>query len=414
MRLQVTLVFCVCLSLACVSFGETNLIFNGDFEAGNTGFYSAYEDHTDDPAFNRLDGGSRYIVAPSPQYGHPHWPAYGDHTSGAGLMLIANGATDGRVVWGQSNIPVVAGTQYTFAYFLSSWNTVKPALMECRINGAVIGTASGPISVPSWIPVSHVWNSGADTMATIELRDLETAWVGNDLMIDDISLIPVNTPPVGVLNPASQTVEIDSTFVIQGTAQDSDGDVLTYQLLKGNEVLASGIVDAPDDGSPIDIPPLVIGANDPRFGLGVHSVDLVLDDPANDPVTTTATVTVEDSTAPSLKPKSSENILWPPNHELRPVTITANASDNAGGVTLTATVASSEPQEDGGDGSTDQDWTTPVIDNEAGTIELSLRAERSGSEEGRVYTITITATDAAGNASVATVEVRVPHDRRKK
>jgi len=226
--------------------------------------------------------------------------------------------------------------------------------------------------------------------------------------------VPVNTPPVGVLDPASQRVEVGSVFTIRATAQDSDGDVLTYQLLKGNEVLASGIVDAPDDGSPIDVPPLVIGANDPRFGLGVHSVDLVLDDPANDPVTTTATVTVEDSTAPSLKPKSSENILWPPNHELRPVTITANASDSGGAVSLTASVASNEPQEDGGDGSTDQDWTTPVIDNEAGTIELSLRAERSGSEEGRVYTITITATDPAGNASVATVEVRVPHDRRKK
>jgi hypothetical protein len=414
MRLQFTLVFCVYLSLACVSFGETNLIFNGDFEAGNTGFYSAYADHTDDPAFNRLDGGSRYIVAPSPQYGHPHWPAYGDHTSGTGLMLIANGATDGRVVWGQSNIPVVAGTQYTFAYFLSSWNTVKPALMECRINGEVIGTASGPISVPSWVPVSHVWNSGANTTATIELRDLETAWVGNDFMVDDISLILVNTPPVGVLNPASQTVEIDSTFTIKATAEDPDGDVLTYQLLKGSEIVASGIVDTPDDGSPIVVADLTIAANDPRFGMGSHTVDLVLKDPVNGPVLTTATVTVADSTEPTLAPVSSESILWPPNHELRPITITANASDNGGDVTLTATVQSNEPQEDGGDGSTDQDWTMPVIDNQAGTIELSLRAERSGSEEGRVYTITITATDPSGNASVATVEVRVPHDRRKK
>jgi hypothetical protein len=148
--------------------------------------------------------------------------------------------------------------------------------------------------------------------------------------------------------------------------------------------------------------------------LGSHTVDLVVDDPVNGPVTVTATVVVQDSTLPTLCPVSSESILWPPDHTLRPITIGANAADNSGLVTLTASVQSNEPAEDGGDGSTDQDWTTPVINDLAGTVHLSLRAERSGTGSGRVYTITITATDQSGNASVATVEVRVPHDRKNK
>jgi hypothetical protein len=41
---------------------------------------------------------------------------------------------------------------------------------------------------------------------------------------------------------------------------------------------------------------------------------------------------------------------------------------------------------------------------------VKLRAERSGTGEGRVYTITITATDASGNVSKQTVTVAVPHD----
>jgi hypothetical protein len=45
---------------------------------------------------------------------------------------------------------------------------------------------------------------------------------------------------------------------------------------------------------------------------------------------------------------------------------------------------------------------------------VELRAERSGSGQGRVYTVTITASDLSGNQSTATVDVRVPHDRRKK
>ena len=47
-------------------------------------------------------------------------------------------------------------------------------------------------------------------------------------------------------------------------------------------------------------------------------------------------------------------------------------------------------------------------------IHLRLRAERYAWGDGRVYTITITATDESGNQSSATVAIRVPHDRRKR
>lgn len=279
------------------------------------------------------------------------------------------------------------------------------------INGSLLTSCPGPdngtvLAVSSPTKATHeVWLLGH-----LSMTDEGVVW-------DNLTFntpVPVNTPPVGVLTPAPLTIEIGSPFTIKATAADPDGDMLTYQLVKGSEVLASGTIDAPDDGSPIAVADLVVGTNDPRFELGSHMIDLVLDDPVNEPVTTTATVTVQDSTSPEISPASSESILWPPNHELRPITITANASDNGGGVALTATVQSNEPQEDGGDGSTDQDWTTPIIDDQASTIDLSLRAERSDSGSGRVYTITITATDLSGNASVATVEVRVPHDRRNK
>jgi hypothetical protein len=55
-----------------------------------------------------------------------------------------------------------------------------------------------------------------------------------------------------------------------------------------------------------------------------------------------------------------------------------------------------------------------VIDQIHGIITLKLRAERSGSGNGRIYTITITARDASGNTSQTNVEIKVPHDQRKK
>jgi len=210
----------LCAVMTAISSATTNLIVNGDFEAGNVGFYSAYEDHTGGPYVPPypLDGGNRYIVAHTPHDGHPDWPAFGDHTSGSGLMFLANGATDQRIVWQQSDIPVVAGKNYTFSYFLSSWSwsPLDPPQMQCGINGQILGVAEGPVygdpefpydEPACWEEVSYTWNSGASITATVVLRDLETAWVSNDIIIDDISLsrtiveVEIDIKPGSDINP---------------------------------------------------------------------------------------------------------------------------------------------------------------------------------------------------------------------
>lgn len=48
------------------------------------------------------------------------------------------------------------------------------------------------------------------------------------------------------------------------------------------------------------------------------------------------------------------------------------------------------------------------------TRALQLRAERSGSGDGREYTIRIMATDFSSNSSLANVKIIVPHDQGKK
>jgi hypothetical protein len=40
-----------------------------------------------------------------------------------------------------------------------------------------------------------------------------------------------------------------------------------------------------------------------------------------------------------------------------------------------------------------------------------LRADRDGSGDGRVYTITFRVRDAVGNTTFATAQVQVPHDQ---
>ncbi|HEU0173437.1 MAG TPA: endo-1,4-beta-xylanase [Blastocatellia bacterium] len=97
-------------------------------------------------------------------------------------------------------------------------------------------------------------------------------------------------------------------------------------------------------------------------------------------------------------------VLWPPNHNMVPVRLSYNISDNCdAGLTPVITISSNEPVNGTGDGNTCPDWQ--VID----AHHVLLRAERSGNGSGRIYTITVTVTDSAGSSSSSSVIVRVPH-----
>ena len=111
---------------------------------------------------------------------------------------------------------------------------------------------------------------------------------------------------------------------------------------------------------------------------------------------------------PTLAPNPNKTILWPPNHKMVDISIEANANDNSGILSLSVAIESNEPQEE------TPDWTDPVIDQETGLISFQLRSERSGSGDGRTYSVTITATDSSGNSSEALIEIIVPHDQGKK
>ena len=109
-----------------------------------------------------------------------------------------------------------------------------------------------------------------------------------------------------------------------------------------------------------------------------------------------------------------KSILWPPNHVMVDIAINANAADNCDSVNLSAAISSNEPIDGTGNGDTSPDWTVLQIDQDNGIISFQLRAERSGTGDGRVYEILITASDESNNASIAEVEVIVPHNKGQK
>jgi N-acetylneuraminic acid mutarotase len=234
---------------------------------------------------------------------------------------------------------------------------------------------------------------------TLEVSD------GYALCTDELILTIENSAPTAGPSGAGR-YQVGTPVSLGGWISDYDGDLVTYQwLIDGIEVPNSnGQVQTVAEGTPVNLPQFFLS----DLKIGTYILTLQAKDVVNNPMVGTITVDIIDTIAPTLAPVADKTILWPPNKQMVPVTIKANALDNSGvPVALKVTVACNESL--GGA----VYWTQPVIDQNEGTISLQFQADRLGKGDGRQYTVTITATDASGNASTANVKILVPHDQGK-
>ncbi len=110
-----------------------------------------------------------------------------------------------------------------------------------------------------------------------------------------------------------------------------------------------------------------------------------------------------DQQAPTLSVTVTPSVLWPPNHKYQTVEATVSVADNVDAdveATLDS-VTSNEPDQGAGDGDTANDIV--IVDDHT----FRLRAERSATGSGRIYTIAYRATDKCGNEALATATVTV-------
>ena len=188
------------IGLLCVwqaaSLLAQNLLINGSFEAGNTGFSS---DYTYAPG--NLGPEGTYDVSRNPRDSHALAASFTDHTSGTGFMLVVNGAADtNRVVWRQS-VGLTMNTPYEFSGWAASWGNdgtghdPNPARFRLSINGSAVGPAFQLSNLDGqWQGFSVPWSSIASGSALIELRLETAALIGNDPAFDDLALVAVPEP----------------------------------------------------------------------------------------------------------------------------------------------------------------------------------------------------------------------------
>jgi FtsP/CotA-like multicopper oxidase with cupredoxin domain len=191
---------------------------------------------------------------------------------------------------------------------------------------------------------------------------------------------------------------------VDGPPQITCPDDITQD---NDPTLCSAVVTFADPAATDDcgIPTVVCGPpSGSVFPVGDTTVTCTATDSSNQTADCTFQVTVEDKEPPTIASSVAVPMLWPPNHALINVGLSATATDNCpGAISLSVAVFGDEDDElPVGDGNFSPDAKNIAI----GT--LRLRAERVGSGDGRVYLIVITATDAAGNTKTACHTVVVP------
>jgi len=163
-----------------------NLIRNGDFSSGNTGFFSGY-------AYTRAHrGDGDYFVGPSAYAWEPLvFTPCAAYVNSSNNMMMVNGSTKkNTTVWSQ-RVSVLTHGIYTFSFRMQSITSGNPAALQLSVNGIPVGNPfqSYPNSC-IWRQFSATWNSGSDTTALIRLVDTNTIKSSNDFALDDISFRP--------------------------------------------------------------------------------------------------------------------------------------------------------------------------------------------------------------------------------
>ena len=172
-----------------------NLITNGAFEAGNTGFTSDYTIWTIGTPGDMSE--SRYAIVTDPSKIHSGYSdKCVDHTSKTGYQMVINGAGAEKTIWAPTKpITVTPNTNYQFIYWVQTVvknNDTSPSKLQLYANGV----AAGPIytadaTTAAWKQFVYNWNSGSSTTVNLQLKNENFDSGGNDFALDDISFQPV-------------------------------------------------------------------------------------------------------------------------------------------------------------------------------------------------------------------------------
>ena len=329
-----------------------------------------------------FQSGSAVDLAPSAMTG----AARAVNQSGAVAGWVFDAGTK-AVIWTNGNRLEVPGTFYAQAFALNN-------------AGVVTGTYYGG---PDNTLRAFTWSSGATPVILPSLGGFTSEGNGineqGDVVGDSMRVMSgdeqaVWWTPSGQLvelgtlgGPASSARDINNHGQIVGYALDASLDPRAFLSEAGGPIVDLNALLPPESGW------VLLSANAINDAGQIVGEGTLNGEPRafllTPPVPSDTTPPVISSVA------TTPNSIWPPNHQMANVSVRVVASDDSGETPVCAVigVASSEPDNAGGDGNTASD--AEVV----GPNAVRVRAERSGPAVNRVYTVTVQCTDGSGNTA---------------
>ena len=177
----------------------TELLTNGNFDAGATGFYSDYTYAPLNGSQTNLWPEATYDVSTNPNADHLYFANMSDHTGAGsrGFMMVVNGSgTPDAIIWSEGDIGGgqaligAANTDYTFSVWLANVYPDSPASLQLWINGAQVEGAAfqSAQGLNGWSQFRYSGVTGANGLQSISLSNKNLAAGGNDFALDDMSL----------------------------------------------------------------------------------------------------------------------------------------------------------------------------------------------------------------------------------
>jgi len=186
---------------------SSELVTNGNFSAGNTGFYTDYGYRADLPGVqNELWPEGLYGVGIDAYNYHTDFFGKDRTAPGTGKIMIINGLGNTMTIW-QQTVPVEPDHEYYFSAWAMSINDAgNYARLQFEVNGTPVGTIAelgpGPADNNHYSPdywtrfySNPTWNSGSATSAVIRIINLRPDLGGNDFALDDISFGTLSPVP---------------------------------------------------------------------------------------------------------------------------------------------------------------------------------------------------------------------------
>lgn len=200
-----------------------NLVSNGDFEHGNSGFQSSYTYAADAAAFSTSGGSQgKYSITSNPNSYDAAWTSCSNH----GLYLIADGALNAGVTFYSTTVIVNPYTDY--AFYVDVANLVYPAqnnyqpVLKFYINGELQQTYNMNTQACVWTTMRIVGNSGESNTMTFSIVDDCLQGSYNDLAIDNVKCHEI------CYATANTTIQTIAVVTDEFEAEICEGETYTF------------------------------------------------------------------------------------------------------------------------------------------------------------------------------------------